>query len=284
MTMAQPRSLLSALDHPADIGFRQIVVGYDGSRSAMHALAWAGFLAGHGTSISIVHARDPRDPRVPELDVDVVGTAERAAERLRGSGVSCRCLTIAGDPAEELRRAARLTHADLVVVGNSGHPRVRRATLGSVAGSLLTRTSEALLVARGVPPPGHVVIASDGSEESSRGLRLGVRIAIAAQVQGTILHVHRPPHLPRDLPVHATPIELADVTPEERSRFDLIVESGEPAAVIARIASERGAGLIVAGRTGAGRRADSLAGGTAAKLAHEAPTTVLLVRKERGPS
>jgi nucleotide-binding universal stress UspA family protein len=81
--------------------------------------------------------------------------ARAAAER---AGVEAGYELIAGKPAEELARLARLRDVDLVVVGSRDLPRRLAGLLGSVSRALVGEADRAVLVAKG-PRDG----LSDGS-------------------------------------------------------------------------------------------------------------------------
>jgi nucleotide-binding universal stress UspA family protein len=75
--------------------------------------------------------------------------ARRAAE---AAGVEAAYETLAGRPAEELARLARLRDVDLVVVGSRDLPRRLAGLLGSVSWALVGEADRAVLVAKEARP------------------------------------------------------------------------------------------------------------------------------------
>jgi nucleotide-binding universal stress UspA family protein len=122
---------------------RTIVVGVDGSDTAMRAAAYAFGLArrqGHRLLVTFVATRSGLALTGPaaafehrtqqQLRAELSGEIRSAAEEL---GVPVTFMAIHGDPATVLRDAADCCHADTVVVGAStsaGH---------RIAGSVATR-------------------------------------------------------------------------------------------------------------------------------------------------
>ena len=73
---------------------------------------------------------------------------EHSHQALAGCRTPWRFEVRAGDPAEDLERAAGERQADLLVVGGRGHTVVHRRLLGSVANRLLHQADRPVLVVR----------------------------------------------------------------------------------------------------------------------------------------
>jgi nucleotide-binding universal stress UspA family protein len=128
--------------------FASMVVGTDGSETAMHAVSEAKELAASlGSHIHLVAAYD----RVPESRLreerkkvpsdlewmvnpleDVEVTLEQAASELRAAGVKVTTHPVEDDPADAIIDVAEQENADVIVVGNKGMTGARRFLLGSV--------------------------------------------------------------------------------------------------------------------------------------------------------
>lgn len=122
---------------------RCLVVGYDGSASAIEALEFAREHAREGTRLVVVHAYEPLPPghgaREPDMALyerltDGRALLRRAAAALAGSEHELELLE--GPPAAAIRRVAGVRDADAIVVGSRGFGRLR-AALGSVSHELL---------------------------------------------------------------------------------------------------------------------------------------------------
>ena len=132
---------------------------------------------------------------------------------------------------------------DLLVVGTHERHRTGDRLLGRLESVAVRRAGRAVLVARhgpaDVPFPARVLVADDGGPEAGPALRVAQRLA-------------------------------------RRHGSELIVAAPAPRA-LARLAGEVGASLaVVGGRRPGGRHA---LGNAAERLVHEAPCSVLVVRR-----
>ena len=128
------------------MGYRNVVVGTDGSETAAAAVRHAAELAkAFGARLTVVTAYVPtpgasNDADIPEelrwMVTDVAGAEERAgAGKTVAAAVGVadvRTRVGKGDPAEMLIEAAEDTGGDLIVVGSKGMASAARFVLGSV--------------------------------------------------------------------------------------------------------------------------------------------------------
>jgi nucleotide-binding universal stress UspA family protein len=132
--------------------FKRIMVASDLSKVSRGAFNTAiEFATSKGAELFIVHVIAPISPLVPEqfiqpgiletIEADARRWAERQLPRLaaeaRKSGVRVKVLLLSGDPADQIIRAARAHHADLIVVGTHGRRGFSKMVLGSVAEHVL---------------------------------------------------------------------------------------------------------------------------------------------------
>ena len=135
----------------------KILIGYDGSQQAKHAVDWSANLAGikesSVTVISVAPAleavppiRDAVDPTsdIPEHHAQI----EEAAARLASRGIQAEKLVRAGNPAEQILDAAEEGGFDVVVVGHRGLGAARRFLMGSVSERVVRHASRPVLVVR----------------------------------------------------------------------------------------------------------------------------------------
>ena len=136
-----------------------IVVGVDGSDSSVNALRKARELAqAAGVPLWVVHVRHFAAAWSPDLGADVrldhvYEEMERRArarteEALSSFDSSWTFEVRAGDPSEELERAAEEHEADLIVVGSHGFSAPKRWVLGSISTRLIHHSKHSVLVAR----------------------------------------------------------------------------------------------------------------------------------------
>ena len=130
---------------------RKILVAYDGTEPAKHALDEAAELAeafaGAVTVISVVPVHPGRAPVDPwddhvvhqhELDVALAHLATR--------GVKAERVEPAGDPAPTIERVAHEGGFDTVVVGTSGKGAAARLLMGSVSEHLATHSHATVVI------------------------------------------------------------------------------------------------------------------------------------------
>ena len=129
-----------------------IVVGYDGSETARHALHYALGRAGEAGTVVVAHAFEPPHDWLGYENYDRVLTEHRA----RGQALlddlpdaaSIETDLLAGSPAEAIARVASVRDADEIVIGSRGFGPVR-AALGSVSHELLRLADRPVVV---IPP------------------------------------------------------------------------------------------------------------------------------------
>jgi len=122
--------------------FARVLAPTDFSRFSFRAADFARAVANryHG-EVHFVHV-------APETSEDDQGTSEDCAARLdafvslvRAEGIGSRCTTLQGDPADKILEQAELDGADLICLGTHGRQGVERLILGSVAETVLRRSS-----------------------------------------------------------------------------------------------------------------------------------------------
>jgi nucleotide-binding universal stress UspA family protein len=116
----------------------KIMVGYDGSDSAVRALDAAAELAGYGSMLSVV-----------TVNANGGGAATTAAARaqLHRRHIEARYLETSGEPADKLVEKAHELEADLIVIGRrNGHR--RHAFPGSVSSRVVRHAPCDVLVVR----------------------------------------------------------------------------------------------------------------------------------------
>lgn len=130
-----------------------ILVPVDGSESAWTALEYAGEHHDDG-SIVVLHVVDPSegdyveptdDSRPTERSTELLETShERAATR----GVDVETDTTTGSPADAILEYAADNGIDHIVMGSRGRSGLSRLLLGSVAETVVRRSSIPVTVAR----------------------------------------------------------------------------------------------------------------------------------------
>jgi len=93
------------------------------------------------------HTRDERTREVDDAETDLA----RAAELLRGRGVTVRTLLRSGEPQEVIVQQAAELRPDLIAMATHGHGWAKRIVLGSVADHVRHNTDVPLLLLKGGP-------------------------------------------------------------------------------------------------------------------------------------
>jgi nucleotide-binding universal stress UspA family protein len=258
-----------------DTGVRtlHVLVGYDGSPSAVNAIEAAAALLPSATA-SILNLWEPPFTS-PEL-------RHRVMERAANAEALGRLLETEGRAeADRLaRNGVKLAQAagwdaDLVVVGSRGMSGMR-ASMGSVSELVVHVSPVPVLV---VPHPlttvewtavesGPVVVGTDGSEHSRRALTAATELL--SHRRRLMVAVEESEGSPAPSPVEGT--ELVTVRCAGRS--------GRPRATASTLADEaarRGAAVVVVGSRGRGGSRDTLVGHVTRALLHCAHRPVLVI-------
>ena len=133
----------------------KILVAYDGSEAAGHALTRAGEIALHGHNVTVISVvpLQPSGPRsagpVMSGDVEEHGRElQDAVAKLKGAGIEAQTIEAVGHPAESIVDEAERGGFGLIVVGHRGHGGVARFLLGSTATRVVTHAHCDVLVVR----------------------------------------------------------------------------------------------------------------------------------------
>lgn len=274
---------------------RRVVVAYDGSEPATHALEEAvRHAAATDVPLMVVTAVEPL-AFAPDLVEEVAETArlraDEAERTARQTLPEQRVLRHvgSGSAADVLLQLARPD--DLLVVGSRGHGPGGRLLLGSTSTSVAAHAPCPVLV---VPGPGTgdgpVVVGLDGSPAAARVLaaargeaaRLGVGLTVVGAVPPLPSTVADTPRVAdaeraRAYEARARLAALVDAADVDRlPSVDVRVESDTAAEVLVRHA--RGARMLVVGTRGHGTLRSLLLGSVSRAVLHHAPCPVLVVR------
>lgn len=114
-------------------------------------------------TLTIAYVLAPVAPTVPELYIDAVTLDQldkqarrwslqqlnKLADRAKRAGVRATTLLRDGSPADQIVRASRVTHADLIVVGTHGRRGLPKFFIGSVAERVVARAPCPVVTVRG---------------------------------------------------------------------------------------------------------------------------------------
>ena len=279
-----------------------IVVGVDGSSSALDAVRWAAQEAGRRRlSLRLVTSYQLAAEVTTVLDPGVMAALREQGRRwlaeardvAAAAGVET-SFELASAPAVPV--LLRESHtASMLVIGTRGLGGFTGLVVGSTAVALAGRVHCPLVVVRGeVPAAGPVVVGVDGSANSETAV--GFAFAEASAQRADIVAVHAWHDSPADM------ILLGNTTPPEFERaqqqaYETLAERlagwqekypdvhvtrevvrDHPSKALLRNAE--GARLVVVGTRGRGGFRGLVLGSTGQQLLHHAPCPVAVVRTE----
>jgi nucleotide-binding universal stress UspA family protein len=247
--------------------FRSIVCAVDGSAGGAEAARQAVVLGQPDAELLLVGVVDDDRVRVERA-------VEEAAEHAAAHGLAATSrLAGGGNVPRTLGDAS--AGADLLVVGATGESAGGGVVLGSTASSAVHTAPLPVLVARSAPEdrgfPAAILVATDGSPDSDRGIELAGRIATAQRSTVTLLHVSDGHSHPQEVLARGVGA-LRELGVEAAT----IEEFGTPAQRLSEVAGREHASLTVIGSRGVGR--GQTLGSVSERVAHEAPCSVLVVR------
>ncbi len=266
-----------------------VVCGYDGSRDARRAVAWAaGWAREHDTTLEIVSA-DRAVGRVVAFDETARANVEGAmADQLADliSGVEVAYRVIADSPVGALVTASR--SASAVVVGSRGLTVREDLAMGSTSAGVVEHSACPVIVitphAHDVPDPGPVVLAADGSPAGEAAVAFAFAEAERRSTGLRAVHSVEAPRLPGaslfDLDVLSESViaedekTVTDSLAPHKARHpevsvDLVLVVGEPAQTL--VEESRDAALLVMGSRGHGGFAGLLLGSVSRRVLQTAP-------------
>ena len=139
--------------------FQNIVVGYDGSKSAIAALQRAVVMAKeYDAELTALWVRESL-PHHSDLPGEFEGEKEAADDYFKERceeiktlaethGIDIRCVSHSGHPAKTILRFANENGSDLIVIGHSGHSELWGRLLGDTADRIADHAHCSVLIVR----------------------------------------------------------------------------------------------------------------------------------------
>lgn len=283
-------------------------LGPGGDRAVIEADAWA---RRHGASLEFVYAV-PEASRTHVLFPQIAhrtmaafpafaqrasdAVAERVEQLTARPRADVNIEVDIGSPASIIVTIAEEMQADLVVIGAVGADEAD-GRLGSIARRVIQHSPCPVLLARGAPRGGPVLVASDLSDTTFPTIVAGAIVANSLETELSVMHVVDLPTPMAQAPEGArfgfgyalTARELQLLEEGCRDRLGAamahigvkgltFVEHGAPAPSVAGAARRLDARLLVIGTEGRTNLSRMLLGSTAEQILREAPCPVLVVR------
>lgn len=261
--------------------FRRALCAIDGKEGGFAAVEQAAALTGAGGELTLLvvtsyrHAGDRPAPAIgPTLAKEII---DRACAIALEAGVSARVEVEPAAPPAEVVLGWAADH-DLLAMGAPASSWLGGMLVQGVADSALGSLPTAVLAARarsGVGAYEHVLVASDGLEDSTAPLACASAIARSHGSRVTILHAlehHRGASTEKVLE------QAADLQASGTREPDIVVKRGSAHETIVQSAEAAGASLVIVGsRRRGGARA---LGSVSRRVVHEASCSVLIVPPE----
>ena len=207
-----------------------------------------------------------------EKAVTILAAIEK---RCRDAGVACETAHETGSLVQVMLEHEE--HADMVVLGQRGE---HAAWSGGILGSSVERMVRAsakpcLVTPEKFGQTQHMLIAYDGSQESSKALRAGIALAPALGVKVTITTVAA---LGSEDAASQILHQAKQQALDGGVKAQLELLHGDPEAEILQVRETVGADLIVMGAYGHTRVRELILGSTTSHVLRKANVPVLLVR------
>ncbi|MET9342916.1 universal stress protein [Nonomuraea sp. NPDC003804] len=282
-----------------------IVVGVDGSRAGLEAVAWAAREAAlRGVPLRVAHAIyawacETDQGRYSEIAQwmrqGAEAVLEAGADRARRlePALTVETAILPGDPREALIREG--AQAELLVVGNHGLSAVRGLLVGSVAYGVAGHASCDVVVVRESPAAtnGEIVVGIDGTAQSGHVLEFA--FAEAALRQADLRAVHVWNRYETGGGIQPVPGDWRETEQHEFRQLKealagwcerypdvkVIEEIVQGHPVDALRAAARAADLLVVGSRGRGGLAGMALGSVSHAMLHHAPGPLAVIRQTR---
>jgi universal stress protein E len=267
------------------------------------AIDRAGLLAQERqASLSLLHVVAPMEPeRVLEqtLQNAIAQMKSRAQPPSWRNGPSPAVLIRAGNPARLILDAARELKSDLLILGPHRSRGIRDVFEGTIAEKALTARKLPLLIVREAPRAAYrnVLLALDLSAVSGFAVEAAESLVLSSRARARIVHAYEPPYQDVLLPYGVTGARpaapYADIgwkraanvairnllkyRSADFTRYDVLVEDGEPASLIVQAIEAYEPDLLVMGTRGRGRLQRALLGSVANQVLNRARCDVLVV-------
>jgi CBS domain-containing protein len=281
--------------------FRRILVAYDGSSGAEAALRMGIDLAkATGAELQTVSVEEhlPRyaatigevEEAREEIDAHFHTLTKHARDLALVDGVEIDAVVRQGHEVDTILAVVRDGKFDLLVIGDQGHSRILERLVGSTAHSLARLAPCSILLMRDRRVPARrlegverILVGLDGSPLGRLAFHTALDLAILSGGAVIGITVREVPAVTRPEAVDWTDVEQLQGAAEAHARsagvpFTRVTRVGHAAQALSDQARQSAADLLVLGATGLEHPWSPTIGGTAGRVAGDAPCPVLLVR------
>jgi nucleotide-binding universal stress UspA family protein len=259
------------------MGYRTIVVGTDGSETAMRAIDKAARLAKHVEGKLLVVCATSN---IGLHDYRAMEVLKEASEHLQKTEVAHETTYREGAVDKVLTDIAAENEADLIVLGNVGMGKARRLRQGPIperiASSapcdvLITITKQANGDPNGDTFYKRILVGTDGSPTATEAARKAYDIGMMFRIGVTVVYVAG------DTIVGAIVLEQTLKGKPRALGVKTTIVEGAPAQKICEVAESEGLDLIVVGNRGM-KGARRMLGSVPTQVLHRTPVDVLIAK------
>ena len=262
-----------------------ILCPIDFSDASAGALRYAAAVASHfGTRLIVLTVEDPLLTEAADLGTGVVWDPEECKKEMarftaRIFGPKSPWLTTleydvaVGKPAPEILRVARERSCDLIVISTHGATGIRKLFFGSTTERVLRETTRPVLITPAIDPGPvslddarrlirRIAVPVDLTAASRHQARVAAGLAEAAGVPLILVHVIEPVKSRLAARLHLAGLEADRRAIAEDAlqgilstlpagvQAETLLAYGDPAEELAKVAHDRGAGLVIMGLHG----------------------------------
>jgi nucleotide-binding universal stress UspA family protein len=258
------------------MGYRTIVVGTDGSDTAMRAIDKAVRLAKHVEGkILVVCATS----NIGLHDYKAMEILKEASERLSAAEVAHDTMYREGKPDEVMIAVAAEHEADLIVLGNVGMGKAHRLRTGPIPERIASSAPCDVLIVRTTDPNAanqeglykRILVGTDGSPTATEAARKAYDIGMMFRIGVTVVYVAG------DTIVGAIVLEQTLKGKPRALGVKTTIVEGEPADKICEVAQSEDLDLIVVGNRGM-KGARRMLGSVPTQVLHHSPVDVLIAK------
>jgi nucleotide-binding universal stress UspA family protein len=276
----------------------KIVLGVDGSKYGRWSMQWVPSLPFVSPpKVTAVHALDLAALKAPFMAQSMVAGNEpyiraevarleqqakrvstETSEFLASTQLPGKVIVERGTPAQAILKHAR--RGDLIVLGSRGLTGLDRFMLGSVSQSVSLHAPASVLVVKQAPRViGRILLATDGSKCSNRGVRFLMEEFRPENIEVVLVHVIPFLRYPEIKEAgHALIDRDAERLVKAGYAVNAILKLGHPGEEIMKVADRQKFDLLVLGAKGLGAIARFFLGSVSAKLVQHSTASVLIVR------
>jgi len=259
------------------MGYRTIVIGTDGSETAMRALDKAARLTKQVDGRLVVVCATAN---IGMHDYRAMEVLAEASERLKGFDVEHETLYREGHPEKILLQIATENEADLIVIGNVGMGKARRIRSGPIpervssaapCDVLIVYTAQSDYDEEDGALYKRILVGTDGSPTASEAARKAYDLGMMFRIGVTVVYVAG------DTIIGAIVLEQTLKGKPRALGVQTKIVEGQPAEKICEVAESEGLDLIVVGNRGM-TGARRVLGSVPTQVIHRTPVDVLIAK------